>query len=199
MEVNLEEIKVVFLGDSQVGKTCIVGKYVTGDTLETTLPTVGVAYLSKTVTFNDKQYKLRIWDTAGQEQYRGLAPMYYRNSKIAIICFDITCAQSYDSVQYWISELRHNIEGYITIVICGNKNDLEDKREVSFESAARGAEEENAIYCETSAITGAGIDRMFQLALAETIKSITGETSDENADTVSLEGNKSEKKEKKCC
>ena len=133
MEVEIKELKVVFLGDSRVGKTCIVGKFVTGNTLETTQPTVGAAFLSKTITVDDKEYKLNVWDTAGQEQYRGMAPIYYRNSKIAIICFDITCSQSYDSVQYWIDQLNSNIDDNITIVICGNKCDLESERQISFE------------------------------------------------------------------
>ena len=198
MEVIITELKVVLLGDSRVGKTCIVGKFVTGNTLETTQPTVGVAFLSKTITVDDKDYKLNVWDTAGQEQYRGMAPMYYRNSKIAIICFDITCSQSYDSVQYWIEELRRNIEEDITIIICGNKCDLESERQISFESASKAAEEQNALYCETSAVTGAGIDRMFQLAVSRTIERIEGVLPCEDEGGVSLDQT-NQKPKKKCC
>ena len=198
MEANIRDIKVVFLGDSRVGKTCIVGKFVTGEALETTQPTVGVAYLSRTIQVNNKEYKLLLWDTAGQEQYRGMAPMYYRNSKIAIITFDITCSQSYDSVNYWINELRQNIEGNITIVICGNKSDLEDQREVSFDSASKAAEEQDAIYCETSAMTGAGIERMFQLAVIRTIQRIEGNLPDDDPEPVVVK-EMEPKEKKKCC
>lgn len=197
MEVEIKDLKVVFLGDSQVGKTCIIGKFVTGDTLQNAQPTIGVAYLSKTITVENKEYKLLLWDTAGQEAYRGMAPMYYRNSRIAVICFDITSARSYDSVRYWINELRENIDNPITIVICGNKSDLDSEREVSFESASKAAEEEDAIYCETSAVTGAGIARLFQLAVIKTVQKIEGNLPEDEC--VSLDQKTSETTKKGCC
>jgi len=162
-------LKIVFLGDSMVGKTCLIGNFVSGNAPDNVIPTIGAAFVSKEIEIMGKQVEVLIWDTAGQELYRGLAPIYYRDADIAIICFDVTSSQSYDSIQYWISELNKNCEKNIIIVICGNKIDLEEKRVIQFSSPQAAAEEIDAIYSETSAITGFGVERMFQTAISKYI------------------------------
>ncbi|KAH0791842.1 small GTP-binding protein [Histomonas meleagridis] len=164
-----EIIKIVFLGDSGVGKTSIVSKYGTGALPDTVSPTIGAAFITKDITFNDKAYQLLIWDTAGQEVYRGLAPMYYRSALIAIIVFDVTSANSFRSVDYWVNELHENTEEKIIIVICGNKVDVAE-REIGNSYAVEMAEKYHALYAETSAVTGVGIDAMFQTALSKLLK-----------------------------
>jgi Rab family protein len=163
-------VKLVLLGDSGVGKTSIVSQYIMGTVPDSVNPTIGAAFVTKNVTFDGKPYELLIWDTAGQEVYRGLAPMYYRSAVIAIIVFDVTSKPSYGSVSYWIKELRTNVEEGITILVCGNKIDLEDKRNVEGIQASAWATEKGALYAETSAVTGGGVEKMFQLALANLVK-----------------------------
>jgi Rab family protein len=114
--------------------------------------------------------ELRIWDTAGQEVYRGLAPMYYRSALIAIIVYDVTNSESYSSVDYWIRELKVNVEEGIIILVCANKIDLEDQRVVDFLHASSSAIERGALYAETSAVSGVGVEKMFQLALTTLMK-----------------------------
>lgn len=159
-------IKLVLLGDSSVGKTSIVTQYVSGSAPESVNPTIGAAFVTKDVTVDGQALELLIWDTAGQEVYRGLAPMYYRSALIAIIVYDVTKAESFDSVSYWIRELKTNVEEDIIILVCGNKIDLEEKRAVEFQQASSMAQENGALYAETSAVTGAGVERMFQLAIS---------------------------------
>jgi Rab family protein len=163
-------IKLVLLGDSGVGKTSIVTQYVSGTVPENVNPTIGAAFVTKEVTIDGNNLELLIWDTAGQEVYRGLAPMYYRSALIAIIVYDVTSQESYNSVSYWIRELQTNVEDNIVILVCGNKIDLEDKRAVQFQAASGLAAERGALYSETSATTNAGIDRMFQMAISSHLK-----------------------------
>lgn len=165
MAEQVTSMKIVLLGNSGVGKTSIVFQYVSGSSPESIKPTVGAAFFTKEISVNGRPLELLIWDTAGQEVYRGLAPMYYRSAKIAIIVFDITNSKSFDSVSYWIKELNENVDGNLTIVVCGNKIDLEEARAVSNEAVQAKVEQASAMYVETSATTGQGIDRLFQLAI----------------------------------
>ena len=189
-------IKIVLLGDSGVGKTSIVAQYVSGSTPDTIKPTVGAAFFTKETFLNGKSLELLIWDTAGQEVYRGLAPMYYRSAKIAIIVFDITNMKSFESVSYWTKELRENVDGALTIVVCGNKSDLEEGRIISPEVAQKKVEEFNGIYVETSASTGQGIDRLFQAALNKHFQ--TSEPNENTPKGVDMNASSPEKK-KGCC
>ena len=199
MSDSITSIKIVLLGDSGVGKTSIVAQYVSGSAPDSIKPTVGAAFFTKEISFNKMPLELLIWDTAGQEVYRGLAPMYYRSAKIAIIVFDITNTRSFDSVSYWVKELKENVDGNLTIVVCGNKCDLEEGRNVPRETAQKKIEEYGAFYVETSASTGLNVERLFQLSIQKYLESSTGGSEDElktidvNAPSASTE------QKKKCC
>ena len=190
-------IKLVLLGDSGVGKTSIVTQYVSGSAPENVNPTIGAAFVTKDVLIDGQQLELLIWDTAGQEVYRGLAPMYYRSALIAFIVYDVTKAESFDSVSYWIKELKTNVEESIIILVCGNKIDLEEKRAIEFQSAQAMASENGALYAETSASTGAGIDRMFQLAISTLLKQRQPNNNPEPGIRITTSGDK--KKKDGCC
>jgi Rab family protein len=163
-------LKLVLLGESGVGKTSLVAQYLSGQVPESVNPTVGAAFMTKYVIADGQQFELLIWDTAGQEVYRGLAPMYYRSALIAIIVFDVTNDATYNSVNYWIRELRANSDESIVIVVCANKIDLEDKRIVDSVTASESASEKGALYAEASAITGAGVEKVFEIAVAELVR-----------------------------
>lgn len=158
-------IKIVFLGDSGVGKTSIISQYVSGVAPKEIKPTIGAAFMSKEINFNGVQHELKIWDTAGQEVYRGLAPMYYRSASIAFIVFDITKSESYNSVKYWIEQLKDSSSGETIAIIVGNKVDVDNNRTVSTQDASKYASDSGAKYIEVSARTGFNIERMFQLGV----------------------------------
>ena len=190
-----EGIKIVLLGDSGVGKTTIVTKYVTGKIPSLPSPTIAAANLRKKVLIENQEIDILIWDTAGQEIYRGLTPLYYRNANIAIIVFDVTKQASFDSVGFWIEELRENVGDKITIVICGNKIDLEEKREIEVDKAEKFAIENSAVYVEASGMTGVGVDSAFERGIREALK--TGEQEKyANFDNQRIE---SEEKKGGCC
>ena len=167
-----EEIKCVFLGDSGVGKTCILNYFVNGTFSKDSTPTIGAAYVSKTIIYDKKQCDLMVWDTAGQEMYRGLAPMYYRNAKAAFLVYDITSKKSFEAVSYWANELSKNSvrEDEVAVIVVGNKVDRDDDREVATEVAQEQADQLNAKFFEVSALSGVNIERLFQTATAEVLK-----------------------------
>mmetsp|Transcript_49986 Transcript_49986/g.57538 ORF Transcript_49986/g.57538 Transcript_49986/m.57538 type:complete len:200 (-) Transcript_49986:163-762(-) len=122
--LKAEEIKVVLLGASGVGKSSIVLRFVTGDFKVDHESTLGAAFMAKMLVHNGKSAKFQIWDTAGQEKYQSLAPMYYRDSKVAIVVYDVTKKETFLEVRNWISELKEKGPSDIMIWIVGNKTDL---------------------------------------------------------------------------
>ena len=175
MTATATSVKLVLLGDSGVGKTSIATQYISGKAPQSVKPTIGAAFVTKSIVVDNQPVELLIWDTAGQEVYRGLAPMYYRSALIAIVVYDITRQQSYESVSYWINELKANADSRTVIVVCANKTDLEDQRAVEEATAQQYAESNGALYAATSAATGAGIDRMFQMAVGKLMKDQAGQ------------------------
>jgi len=166
----MEPVKIVLLGDGGVGKTSIVTRYSTGVVPSTIKPTVGAAFVTKEIQIDGIDFELLIWDTAGQEAYRGLAPMYYRSAAIAIIVFDVSRPSTYDSVSYWINEIKNNSESRPVLVVCANKVDSDENKFNSTQAAEIFAKDNNAIFIETSALTGLGIDRLFQTSVAKFYK-----------------------------
>ena len=160
MQAHKNGTKVVLLGQSSTGKTSIIMQYVRGLFTQGTNPTIGASFVTKTEEVNGKDVEISIWDTAGQELYRGLTPMYYRNAMAAIVVFDVTNQESFDAVKGWVDEIRENT-GDTILAICGNKTDLESERVVSTDQGKELSQNLDALYFETSAATGDGISNLF--------------------------------------
>ena len=155
------EIKIVLLGDSGVGKSSIAQRYVTDTFRPHGESTIGASFMSKMIVNNGSPCKCQIWDTAGQEKYRSLAPMYYKGAAAAVLVFDITKAATFDQLKSWVNELRMHGPEDILITIAANKADLGERREVSAEIALEFAESVNAAFVETSAKDDTGISSLF--------------------------------------
>ena len=153
--------KLVLVGDSAVGKSCVATRYVSDDFYEFQEPTIGASFMAKKITIDNTEIKLEIWDTAGQERYRGLAPMYYRNASIALVVYDITQKCSFEGAKTWINELRKKANEDCIIALLGNKCDLEKYRKVSKEIIKEYIESNNIIHYEVSAKTGENIKDLF--------------------------------------
>jgi small GTP-binding protein len=162
LNIKIINVKAIILGDSGVGKTSMVLRFVSNVFKKYSEVTIGASYLTKTLTINDNIYKFFIWDTSGEEKYHSLAALYYRGSDIAIIVYDITQKQSFISVKRWIKELKDNGPVNISFAIIGNKNDLENKRQVLTKDAKKYADEMNAVFFETSAKDNINIDELFK-------------------------------------
>lgn len=158
--------KLVLLGDSSVGKSCLVAQFVRGEFHDFQEPTIGAAFLTATLPLDDStSVRLEIWDTAGQERYRSLAPMYYRGAAAAIVVFDITSQESFNGAKSWVKELQRRGDANVVIALAGNKIDVAEGRVVEKEEATAFAEENGIIYMETSAKTAQNVRELF-LAVA---------------------------------
>ncbi|KAK1443264.1 hypothetical protein BgAZ_201400 [Babesia gibsoni] len=155
------QFKLVILGDTSVGKSCLVGRFVKNTFLELQESTIGAAFMTQNVKLDDYTVKFEIWDTAGQERYRTLAPMYYRGSAAAIIVYDVTLKDSFQQAKGWIQELQSHVDPSIVMALAGNKLDLEERREVDNEVAQEFANANNCLFMETSAKTGQNVQELF--------------------------------------
>ena len=163
--------KIVLVGDSAVGKTCVATRYVSDDFYEFQEPTIGASFMTKKVESEDKEIRFEIWDTAGQERYRGLAPMYYRKASIALVVYDITQKDSFEGAKSWIEELKRRSPSTCIIAVLGNKCDLEKNRKVSKYSSTEYFEKnKNLIHFEVSAKTGKNIKKLFQVLIEKLLK-----------------------------
>jgi Ras-related protein Rab-11A len=196
--------KVVLVGDSSVGKTNIMSKYLKNEFHEDSKATVGVEFGSKQFTIEGHNIKAQIWDTAGQERYKAITSAYYKGAKGAFVVYDITRKNSFESVDKWINDLSAAADKKLTILVIGNKCDLEDQRQVTKEQGQEKASSLNVAFLETSALSGANLDKAFETMMNEIYKKCHDEISAEG--DMQIEGGqeinlnkKPPAKKKKCC
>ena len=161
MNSKIFQFKLVLLGESSVGKSSLVCRFVKGQFLDVSEPTIGAAFMTQTVCLSDVTVKFEIWDTAGQERYHSLTPMYYRAAQAAIVVYDITSAESFEKAKHWVKELQKQADSNIIISLVGNKVDLAEHRAVSIQDAQAYAEENGILCMETSAKTAVNVNELF--------------------------------------
>ncbi len=154
--------KVIIVGDSNVGKTTVVHRFLHDEFKSDVHLTVGVDFGIRVVQVGDIRIKLQIWDTAGQEMYKSIAAAYYRNSAGCVAMFDLTSQKSFQSLQQWTRDIRHTTPGAKCIIV-GNKTDLTNQRVVSTVVGNNFAESINAVYAETSALDKNSVHNMFTM------------------------------------
>ena len=156
--------KVVLLGDTGVGKTCIISRYISGLFDINTASTNGASYCSKKIDYEklNKTIMLDIWDTAGQEKYKSLTKFFYKDAKVAILVYDITLRKSYENIkEYWYQQIQENGDKKMILAIAGNKCDLYEKEAVPEEVAREFAQSIGALFGLTSAANNTGINNLF--------------------------------------
>ena len=147
--------KLIFIGDSSVGKSCLTAKAVKNNFEEYYQATVGFEFLTFNMKVNDKVVKLQIWDTCGQEIYKSLISNFYRNSSLAVLVYAIDNKESFTHVGNWLNDLKSQANEDIRIFLVGNKADLEEERKVTKEEGEKYKLDENLdLFMETSAKTG---------------------------------------------
>ena len=158
----MRSLKVVLVGDTKVGKSCILTRFVHNKFDRNTPATVGAAFLTKVVQSKSGSVRLQLWDTAGQEKFRSLAPMYYRSAAVAVLVYDVTQKASLEAISGWAAEIADRAPPSIKTVVVGNKIDATEHRVVFTEQGEALARDIGAIgHYETSALTGDGIDNLF--------------------------------------
>jgi len=165
---NVSRYKLVFLGEQSTGKTSLITRYVHEVFDDTYQATIGIDFLSKTICIGERSVRLQLWDTAGQERFRNLIPSYIRDSNVAIVVYDITNIKTFQETSKWINDVRSERSGAnAVIVLVGNKNDLEHKRQVSVEAGRRKAQDMNVMFTETSAKSGQNVKELFHNLINE--------------------------------
>ena len=193
---KVKEIKIILLGDSGVGKTCIINRYVYNKYNSITDTTLGSSYSSKTIKKNNIDYKFNIWDTTGQEKYHSITNLFIKGSNAVILVYSIDSLSSFEGLNYWYNSIKEFLEGndYILAII-GSKSDLIKEEVVSEDEARKFAEEKNAIFKLVSSKEDPdGINHLFNMILDELIKKKIVIRND----SIVIKNNKSKKK-KKCC
>ena len=197
MENNEEvENKVVLIGETSVGKTCIITQLIKGKYKVYIESSFTAQYCQKNFEFpGDKNITLDIWDTAGQERFRSLNRIFYSNAKAAILVYDITDQKSFDEIKnYWYGQIRQNCDNDVIIAIAANKSDLYEDREVSNEKGEEFAVSINAIFSPTSAKNNNGIKYLFE-TIAK--KMLNNNFNLKVSNTFIIKNKK--KKNRKCC
>jgi len=189
-------VKLVLLGDSRVGKSSVVIRFVKNEFDQYKFPTIGATFLTQSVAVDDYLVKFEIWDTAGQEKYRSLAPLYYRGASAALVVYDITNRESFDNARKWIEEVQTQEGHHVVIGLAGNKLDLaQSGRQVSTEEGEAYARENKYIFFETSAKNSTNIKEIFRSIAQE----VPHRKPPKSQQGVVLEDDKNETKDKCKC
>ena len=162
--------KIVLIGESSVGKTNILSKYLNNEFNPNSKATVGVEFGTINQTIDNNIVKIQIWDTAGQERYRSITSAYYKGAKGSLIVYDITRRSSFDSIDKWMTDLKANCDEKISVILIGNKTDLEEQREVTKEEGHQKAELYKLAFMETSALNGNNIAEAFTSLINDVYK-----------------------------
>ena len=190
------KVKIMFIGNSSVGKTSIIKRYSKNIFSTSYISTLGIDFESKNINIDNKTINLQIWDTAGQEKYKVLSKNYYNNSNAFIIVYDITNLESFESVMNWIDQIKENAPENVKSILLGNKSDLEEKRKISEEEGKNLAKKININFYETSAQNGANIEK----AIDNLVKDVINDKNFIKENTPKLDRNKFKtEKKKKCC
>ncbi|XP_028800495.1 ras-related protein Rab-2-A-like [Neltuma alba] len=164
--------KTIIVGNTGVGKSCLPFQFTDKRFQHTHDITIGTGFGAKTISINNKLLKLHIWDTAGQEKFRSITRTYYREAIVALLVYDITRKETFKHLDSWLKELREHADSNVTIVLVGNKCDLNLRREVSTEEGKQFAKENKLIFLETSAKLGQNVDEAFEEAAKSVYKKV---------------------------
>ena len=194
--------KIILIGDSSVGKTNLLTRFVKNEFNSNSKPTIGVDFFSKTLQVDKKWIKAQIWDTAGQERYKAFSSAYYNGSHGAIIAYDITNSETFDNVKTWINELKNHLDfSKLVVMIVGNKTDLENMRQVTEEQGRSLAQEYDFFFMETSAMKNSAneVTKAFTVIIEEILNRNPNTKDKKDVKVQQTKVDVNEKKEGGCC
>ena len=203
MNESKETIKYIFkyiiVGNAAVGKSNICYRFTKGEFIEQYQVTINLDFTYKNIKIGDNDYRIQIWDTVGQECFKSISRGYYKNSVCALVVYDITNRDTFNNVLSWIDEVKKNGPNAITLILVGNKSDLNDKRVISIEEGENFAHNNNMLFYETSALTGDNINKLFEDSIRHITDKIKRNYYDLGTEEcgIKIEYNKNPKKKKK--
>ena len=194
--------KVLLLGNSDVGKSSLILRYVDQVWNEVFVPTIGVDFKVKTLTIDNKQIKMQIWDTAGQERFRNVISSYFKGSHGILLVYDITNRDSFKNLENWSIEIEKNASENVLKILIGNKNDLEDERDIASDEGKAFANRNGMQFIETSAKMNTNVNEAFETLGKLMIEFNTEKkpvTASNEKKVLSASSGKNLKTKKKCC
>ena len=195
-------LKVVVVGDSGVGKTCLLIRFIRDLWDEDSQPTLGVEFMTKIVQTEKHRIQLQLWDTAGQELFRSVTRGYYRGSAGALLVFDLTNRDSFENINRWLQDVKDVARSDVVTLLIGNKSDLCDspeKRQVTKEEAEEFAKQHNMQYFETSAKTGNQIADAINACVAVIEKNVEDGSYEVTPNTDNVDFEQEEPEKSGCC
>ena len=192
--------KILLLGDSAVGKSCLLLRYCENSFQESHLTTIGLDFRLKTVNLEDKRkIKVQIWDTAGEDRFRAITRNYYRGANGIILMYDVTDQKSFEHIRDWVEKIKEDAVEEIIIYLVGNKIDLVNKRIITNEEGKKLAAEYNIKYYETSAKNSIGVEEVFLSLIKEMDDLFLEKNNKEVENPVNLNVKNKNKNKKNCC
>eukprot|EP01041_Mallomonas_annulata_P008520 gene8520-17570_t len=163
------QIKLLMIGDSGVGKTCLLLRYANDSFSPTFITTIGIDFKIKNIQLEGKRIKLQIWDTAGQERFRTITTSYFRGAQGILLVYDVTDRQTFMSIRNWVAQIQVHADVNVNKILIGNKCDMSEQRSVSYEEGESLAKEYNIHFFETSAKQDINVEKAF-LTIATDVK-----------------------------
>ena len=198
--------KIVLIGDTSVGKTNMLSRYISNEYNPNSQSTIGVELSTKNYIFDNNEVKVQIWDTAGQEKYRSITSSYYKGAQGCLLVYDITRKETFDNIDKWFSELKNSSNSDITAILIGNKCDLSNERKVTTEEAQKKAKLLNMAFMETSALDGSNIDKAFSELVSNVYQKNKQNFNNEikviledKGEEINQQGTEEKKKNSNCC
>ncbi|CAA3018782.1 ras-related RABD2a-like [Olea europaea subsp. europaea] len=173
--------KLLLIGDSGVGKSCLLLRFADDSYLDSYISTIGVDFKIRTVEQDGKTIKLQIWDTAGQERFRTITSSYYRGAHGIIIVYDVTDQESFNNVKQWLNEIDRYASENVNKLLVGNKCDLAENRAVPYETAKAFADEIGIPFMETSAKNATNVEQAFMAMSADIKNRMASQPASSNA------------------
>ena len=187
MSINFKYLfKYIIIGDSSVGKSNLLLRYVHNRFNGDYQATIGVEFGAKNLEIDEEIYRIQIWDTAGQENFRSITRAYYKNSVCALVVYDITSPDSFNNVQSWIEDCKNQSPKSVFMVLVGNKCDLESQRKISPDQGKALADKNQMLFFETSALTGQNVNQIFQDSAQEIANRIKSGMYDVSSDACGI-------------
>ena len=155
-------LKYIIIGDAAVGKSNLLLRFAQNDFKTEYQLTIGVEFGAKNLDINNKKFRLQIWDTAGQENYRSITRAYYKNSVCAVLVYDISNRETFEHISNWIEDCTAQSPKTVFMILVGNKSDLSNNRQVTFDEGKEMAKNNNMMFFEASAKTGENVDKIFE-------------------------------------
>ena len=191
--------KILLLGDTSVGKSCLLLRFCDNSFQEAHLTTIGLDFRLKTINLkDDRKVKIQIWDTAGEDRFRSITRNYYKGAKGILLILDVTDKETFTHVRDWIERIHEESPEGITICLVGNKIDMKESRVISNEEGKKIADEFKIPYFETSAKSNIGVEEVFTYLVKE-VDTIYMNEHKEEVGRKTVLNQKTKNKKKKCC